>query len=455
MRVFVLSNSKHPLMPCRPARARALLCQGKAAVFRKFPFTIILKQRQEGNTQPVSVNLDPGSKTTGIALVAEYKNGNTCIWGANLAHRGHQIKEDLDSRRANRRSRRHRKTRYRAPRFLNRTRPKGWLSPSLMSRVHNVDTWAKRLMTLSPVIEAQVETVRFDMQLMENPDIQSIEYQQGTLVDWEIREYLLYRHRHTCAYCSGVSGDRILEKEHVIPKAHRGTNRLANLVISCRTCNVAKGKHLPQAWLALCQQDKTALGKARIQGLTKVIAGIRPTLKDAAAVNATRYAVGRAAQQQLPTTFWSGGRTKKNRSEQGYKKDHWIDAACVGESGVKVIIDVPAPLLIAAKGHGSRQMCRMDKYGFPRTSAKANRTVNGFKTGDLVMAKVTQGKKTGSYSGRVAVRSSGNFNITTIAGTVQGINQKYCKKVQSADGYSYSIQPKIATENGGCGKQAA
>ena len=57
--VFVLSNTKKPLMPCRPARARKLLTAGKAAVYRLHPFTIILNDRDDGETQPVEVKIDP------------------------------------------------------------------------------------------------------------------------------------------------------------------------------------------------------------------------------------------------------------------------------------------------------------------------------------------------------------------------------------------------------------
>ncbi|MBI2566431.1 MAG: RRXRR domain-containing protein [Candidatus Schekmanbacteria bacterium] len=68
-RVFVLDGERCPLMPCRPARARRLLRDGKAAAFRRVPFTIVLQERVGRETQPVEVKLDPGSKTTGVALV--------------------------------------------------------------------------------------------------------------------------------------------------------------------------------------------------------------------------------------------------------------------------------------------------------------------------------------------------------------------------------------------------
>src|SRR5690606_24129390 len=129
---------------------------------------------------------------------------------------------------------------------------------------------------------------------------------------------------------------------------------------------------------------------------------------------------------------------KYNRSRQGYPKTHWLDAACVGESGEWVYAPAAlAPLLIKAAGRQSRQMCRMDRYGFPRTRAKQGRVQFGFQTGDIVRAVVTQGKKQGVYSGRVAVRSAGRFNITTRAGTVQGIGYHYCIPLHKSDGYAY------------------
>jgi hypothetical protein len=72
LRVFVLDKNHKPLMLCHPARARKLLAKGRAAVFRQAPFTIILKEREGGTCQALSLQLDPGSKITGVALVAHY-----------------------------------------------------------------------------------------------------------------------------------------------------------------------------------------------------------------------------------------------------------------------------------------------------------------------------------------------------------------------------------------------
>ncbi len=140
-------------------------------------------------------------------------------------------------------------------------------------------------------------------------------------------------------------------------------------------------------------------------------------------MNSIRYAIGdRLKGLGLPVGFWSGGRTKYNRLTQGYPKDHWLDAACVGGSGANV--KIPAglkPLQVKATGRQARQMCRVNKYGFPRTKPKQSRFVRGFQTGDRVKAVVPTGKKAGTHVGRVAVRAKGSFRV----GPVDGLNWKY------------------------------
>jgi CBS domain-containing membrane protein len=133
MSVFVLDTNKTPLAPCHEDRARRLLKSGKAAIYRRYPFTIILKRAVENPQVPeLRVKLDPGSKTTGIAVVDDCSG--KIVFAAELSHRGHAIKESLDSRRAIRRSRRARHTRYRSARWQNRRRKAGWLPPSLQTR---------------------------------------------------------------------------------------------------------------------------------------------------------------------------------------------------------------------------------------------------------------------------------------------------------------------------------
>jgi 5-methylcytosine-specific restriction endonuclease McrA len=238
-RVFVLDSNRKPLMPCHPARARKLLSSGKAAVYRRYPFTIILKHRSDGEVQPVELKLDPGSKTTGIALVAHFQKGREAIWAAHLHHRGEAIRLALEKRRVIRQSRRNSKTRYRPARFDHRRRPEGWLPPSLRSRVDNMKNWTIRLLQWVPITSIAVEVVRFDTQKMQNPEISGVEYQQGELQGYEVRQYLLEKWGRKCAYCDqeGVP----LEVEHMVPRSKGGSNRVSNLTLACNSCNLEKG----------------------------------------------------------------------------------------------------------------------------------------------------------------------------------------------------------------------
>ncbi len=229
-RVFVVDTNKQPLNPVHSARARKLLDQRKAAVYRRYPFTIILKVAIDDPVRAdLRVKLDPGSKTTGIAVVND--QSGEVVFAAELSHRGHKVKESLDGRRAIRRSRRARHTRYRAARWQNRRRREGWLAPSMQSRIANILTWIVRLRKFCNITNISLELVRFDMQLMENPEIEGVEYQQGTLAGYETREYLLYKWGRKCAYCSKENIP--LQIEHIAPRAKGGSNRVSNLCLAC------------------------------------------------------------------------------------------------------------------------------------------------------------------------------------------------------------------------------
>ena len=148
----------------------------------------------------------------------------------------------------------------------------------------------------------------------------------------------------------------------------------------------------------------------------------------------------------LLVTTGTGGQTKFNRTQQSLAKTHWLDAACVGDTPELEIL-TEQPLLIKCTGHGLRQVVHVDKYGFPRKNKASQlvrksaivKQVKGFQTGDIVRAVVTKGKKIGSYLGKVAVRSSGSFNIKTVSETVQGISHRYCRQLHQKDGYVYGF----------------
>ncbi len=424
-KVLVIDTEKRPLDPIHPAQARQLLRNKKAAIFRRFPFTLILKEScPEALVQPLRLKIDPGAKFTGIVIVNDATGD--IVLAAELQHRGFEIKESLRARRQLRRGRRNRKTRYRQPRFDNRRRPDGWLPPSLMSRVYNIDTWVMRLSKYANITAISQELVKFDTQIMQNPEIRGDEYQQGTLAGYETRQYLLEKWGRDCVYC-GKPGLK-LQVEHIQAKAKGGSDRISNLTLSCEACNLKKGT-----------QDLKEFLKKDPERLEKISAQAKKPLADTAAVNATRFKLLETLKATgLPVETDSGGLTKFNRTTRNLEKTHWIDAACVGASTPeKLNIKGIHSLLIKASGHGTRQMCGTDKHGFPTRHRTLKQIHFGFQTGDIIKATVTKGKKVGTYIGRVLCRATGSFDISTTSGRVTGISHKYCSPIQKKDGYSY------------------
>jgi 5-methylcytosine-specific restriction endonuclease McrA len=426
--VFVLDKRKQPLMPCSEKRARLLLTRGRAVVVRRYPFAIRLKDRVGGEVQPVRVKIDPGSKTTGIAVVTD-EDGNKpakvlCLF--ELSHRGRQISEALTARRAFRRRRRGANLRYRAPRFDNRRKLQGWLAPSLRHRIDTCMSWVERLRRLVAVTGIALERVRFDTQLLEKPEISGVEYQQGVLAGYEVREYLLEKFDRACAYC-GVCNVP-LQIEHIVSRARGGSNRISNLTLACWSCNTEKGARPIEEFLA---------GKPAV--FARIKAQARAPLKDAAAVNATRWALYQVlADTGLPVEASSGGRTKYNRARLGIPKTHALDAACVGDVATLVGWAVPT-LEIKASGRGHYCRTKLTAHGFARGYCMRTKAVRGFQTGDIVRAEVPNGKKAGVHVGRVAVRASGSFRV----GNADGINATYCKILHRADGYGYGWRPAL------------
>lgn len=417
--VFVLDTNKRPLAPCHEAVARKLLKQGKAAIYKRFPFTIILKRSVDESEIETTYRLkiDYGSRHTGLAIL----RGQEMVWLGQLDHRT-DIKERMDKRRAFRRARRNRKTRYRKPRLLNRKRKEGWLPPSLESRVQNIKTWVNRLQKLCPIGYISYENAKFDTKLMRNPEISGIEYQQGTLQGYEVREYLLEKFGRKCCYCGKENVP--LEVEHIIPKSRGGTDRIDNLCLACRDCNQRKGN-----------QTAEEFGYPHIQEQVK------ESLKDASVINATRWKVYDVLKQAgLDVECGTGARTRMNRIRLGLPKTHYFDACCVGESTPShLYFKTKEVLFIKAKGHGSRSRTNLDRYGFPRGYFARQKFFFGFQTGDMVKAVVPRGKYKGVWFGEVSCRKTGSFDIKGKDGKriAQGINYRYIQVIQRFDGYTY------------------
>ncbi|MDQ0599578.1 5-methylcytosine-specific restriction endonuclease McrA [Streptomyces canus] len=433
--VFVLDRHGRPLQPTSPARARKLLKAGRAVVARHTPFVIRLKDRTDAESvvSGVELGIDPGSKYTGLAVFAATGKGvRRGLYHVELQHRGGQIRDKLTARAAHRRGRRSRNLRYRTRRFRNRARPEGWLAPSLRHRVETTKTWATRLTRWAPVTAVHVELAAFDTQLLASGDtLVGAEYQHGTLAGAEVREYLLSKWQRRCAYC-GASGVP-LNIDHIHPRSRGGSDRISNLTLACIPCNHAKGSTAVEEFL----KGKPALA-ARIQAQAK-----KP-LRDAAAVNATRWALCRALNSTFPSvSVATGGRTKWNRQSVGLSKTHTLDALCVGVMS-KVTVYPREVLTAVAGGRGRYRRTDLDRHGFPRKTNPRVKAVFGFQTGDYVRAVIPIGRYAGTHVGRVAVRTSGRFNMRTRHGLIQGIHHRHVRLLQRADGYAYATRDEAA-----------
>lgn len=422
--VFVLDRSKKPLNMISHAKARILLKNKQAVVHKIYPFTIRLKDNScVSNNKTYTVKIDPGSKHTGIAIVDDK---DSVVMLTEVEHRGHIIKRDMDSKRAVRNSRRQRKTRYRESRFLNRTKPKGWLTPSVKSRADNVINFIKKYKKLLNITKVMIENVSFDTtQMSSDTKLIGTAYQQGPLYNTNLREFVFSRTNGRCSYC----GAKAIEIDHVIPRAQGGTNSVHNLTPACRSCNQKKSNLSLKDFGKLVGKDFSKLEPKKLP-------------RDAAIVQTARnYMVRELTKLVADTTTHDAWLTKYNRDSLGLPKQHYYDALSVGEvTNYKFLTD--KVLQISAKGRGSRQMCKVDKYGFPRTAAKASKTVEGFQTGDMVKAVVSNGLKAVEYLGRVTVRSTGRLNIKTKSGLTKDIGYKYCHLIQKGDGYTYKYKER-------------
>lgn len=449
--VAVLDSEKKALSPCHPAVARRLLREGKAAVFKRYPFTIILKRKVEKPAKAnLTLSIDPGSKCTGLAITDSEHN---IIALFELHHRSAAIKKGLTDKAGHRKGRRSRKLRHRQARFDNRSRKapvltengwayksfgqssRGWIPPSLMSRVFNIHTTITRLCKIYPIGQIAIEHVKFDTQLMEKPEISGVEYQRGTLFESEVWEYLLEKFGRKCYYC-GVKNVP-LEKEHILPKAKGGTNRVDNLTISCRPCNQAKGNQHPN-------ELDGELGKRAQQALRAA----KKSLKDAAAVNTIRWKIVETLKATgLPIIYGTGGKTKWHRKHAGLPKTHYYDAACV--SGIAKQPNQISVLSIHAVGYGHRQ--DLGSYqtiqtapGFKRPYKRVENS-NGFQKLDIVEMLTRKGKVIG-YLNCFDKTASGKPQKLRIKTGYTGDNRRsgnitQLRTIQKRDGYGYEIVP--------------
>ena len=305
MLVYVLNIDGHSLMSTnRCGKVRRLLKSNKAKVVKRCPFTIQLMYKSTTYTQNVSLGIDAGSKHIGISATTTDKE----LYAADVELRN-DIVDLLSTRRESRRTRRNRKTRYRKPRFNNRTRSDGWLAPSVENKIDTHLKVVEKICKILPVAKIIVEVASFDIQKIKNPDISNIEYQHGEQLGfWNTREYVLFRDGHICQCCKGKSKDGILNVHH-IESRKIGGDAPNNLITLCETCH--KGHH----------NGTITLPKSIKRGMI---------FKDATFMGIMRWTFYNRLKELYPNVSLTYGYiTKNTRIENNLPKDHYIDARCI------------------------------------------------------------------------------------------------------------------------------
>ena len=287
----------------RFGKVRRLLKNGLAHVVCRIPFTIQLDYETTNFVQPISLGVDAGSKYIGISATTSEKE----LYAADVELRN-DIVEKLSTRREQRRTRRYR-LRYRKARFNNRisSKRKGWLAPSIENKIQTHLTVIEKIHKFLPITNIVVETASFDIQKIKNPSISSKEYQQGEQFDFfNVREYVLFRDKHTCQYCKGKSKDNVLNVHH-IESRKTGGNAPNNLITLCETCH--KKYHKGEIQL------KIKRGKS---------------FKDATFMGIMRWAFYNRLKSIYPNVSMIFGYiTKNTRILNNLPKEHYVDARCI------------------------------------------------------------------------------------------------------------------------------
>ncbi len=360
--VYVLSKTGQPIMPTENyAKVRLLLKSRKATVVRRTPFTIRLTGTSKTFVQEITLGVDAGSKHIGLSATKSKK----VLLEADVELRT-DIVDNISTRRELRRGRRFRKTRYRKPRFDNRSRKDGWLALSVQQKVDCHLTVVRKVHEILPISKIVAEVASFDIQKIKNPDISGKEYQEGEQLDfWNVREYVLFRDGHECQCCHGKSKDKILNVHH-IESRKTGGNAPNNLITLCETCH--------QSY----HQGKISLPKRIHRGMS---------FRDAAFMGIMRWAFYNELKEEYRDVRLTYGYiTKNTRIRNDLPKTHYVDARCI--SGNPLAVTTKEVFFLKKVRCHNRQIhkCKVLKGGI-RKRNQAPYEVKGFRLYDYVQWK--------------------------------------------------------------------
>ncbi len=419
--VCVLDQQGKPLMPTRRlGKVYRLLKSQKAHIFSYEPFTIQLDYEPKTHIiQPMTLGVDSGAIHSGYSIV----NKHCEYYSAEVIARDN-ISDRLSDRLMYRRNRRSRKTRYRKARFNNRKNKKeGWLPPSLEQKVAVQVNEIAHLHRYFPIEKIIIEVAEFDIQKIKNPDISGVEYQQGTMYGYNVRNYLLEKHRRKYFYCGKEVSN--FEVEHILPKARGGSNRIDNLTLSCHECNQKKGTMTAEEFIRQTLSVRKAAAKL------SQLPNERRLFKYMAHMNATRWTLYNTIKERyenVQTTY--GYITKYNRLQAHLPKAHHIDAKCI--TGFTTVPPMEQTVVKVKMRRHNRQLHRSTfGKGHVRKAAGLPTRVFGFQLYDRVLFE-------GHQYYIQSRRSDGYFRLFSVEGLKDTI-RSYKKLTRLAHTNAYLI----------------
>lgn len=415
-----------PLMPCTQKKARILLKEGKAVIYKYDPFTIQLTYATGETKQDCHIGIDTGSKHIGMAITSE----NKVLFKGEIELR-QDVKSNIDTKHIYRRSRRNRKTRYRQPRFLNRKRSDKWLPPSLQNRVDHTFHWIDTFCSLVSDPILHIEVGKFDTAKMINPEINGVDYQHGqTYGFFEERYFVFARDNYTCQ-CCGKSKDKILQTHHIIYRSNGGTDRVDNLITVCTDCHTSKNHQKGGIFYKWQEQHKKV-----------------KQYKEPPFMNAIRKRIF-ARYPNAHTTY--GSETTPHRKELGLEKTHYNDAITI--SGITNIKEDPKEWLLIKQFRKKKRSLheatarkgRKEPNCFQKRNSKNTPFYRGFYLNDKVkvFGHGQIGYITGFTSGGAYVKNVDGEYITIPNKSYKQVSIKYLKLLSHNNNWQYVVKSAV------------
>ena len=422
MLVYVKNKDGSPLMPCKPAKAKHLLKAGKAKVFKLKPFTIQLLWDCEANVQSVTCGIDKGAKQTGIACIGHGK----VLFAANIKHRS-DVKEKMTRRRECRRQRRARLW-YREKRFNNRasSKRKDRLPPTCETNINEVIRVVTQIPL--PISRIVVEDVMVDIRRLSDKNVTNSQYQGSNRLDENLRLATLMRDGFTCQCCHVKNVE--LHAHHIVWREDLGKDSIYNLITVCKKCHSKIHK-----------QGKSGFVMKKGGEVVRGMSGKLDQLSQLTMQGKNQ--MYNQLSKIAPVSLVFGYQTAEFRKNNGFAKEHFLDAVCVAclpfaapKNSRPSASEVVSPstdnlYFITFRPRQVRQKYHvLPQKGKGRVLYQRNESLSGFQKGDIVLAK-------GFIKQVNAIYSTGMLAFPRVKGEPYASVPKKCKLLEKNKTINY------------------